>query len=102
MRRQLGQLLSLTGLRLVFFVYRTMCPMAQPPDPEVVAHTVRRAVESQRQVLAGLSDDRLRVVWARLLIDGDDPVTIARLDVVDRELRRRLEIAGRGREDATP
>lgn len=54
---------------------------------------VRSAVERQRDVLAGLSDDRLRVVRARLLTDGDDPVTVARLDVVDQELRRREELA---------
>ena len=79
-----------------------MCPMAQAVDPEVVAHKVRRAVERQRDVLAGLSDDRLRVVRARLLTDGDDPVTNARLEVVDRELRRRDEVAGRGQEDLAP
>jgi hypothetical protein len=76
--------------------------MAQPADPEVMAHTVRQAIESQRHVLAGLSDDRMRVVRARLLTDGDDPVTVARLDVVDRELRRREQVAECGREDPAP
>jgi len=57
---------------------------------------VRQAIESQRNVLAGLSDDRMRVVRARLLTDGDDPVTVARLDVVDRELQRREQVAGCG------
>lgn len=79
-----------------------MWPMAQPLDPEVVAHKVGRAVERQRDVLAGLSDDRLRVVRARLLADGDDPVTAARLDVVDRELRRREQVAGCGEEGLVP
>jgi hypothetical protein len=75
--------------------------MAHRVDPEVVARRVRSAVARQQDVLPGLSDDRLRVVRARLLADGDDPVTVARLDVVNRELRCR-EIAERGREDPAP
>lgn len=58
-------------------------------DPEVEAALVRSAVERQRDVLAGLSDDRLRVVRARLLADGDDAVTRARIEVVTEELARR-------------
>lgn len=58
-------------------------------DPQVEAHRVRQAAEHQRACVPGLSDDRLRVVRARLLIDGDDPMTLARLDVVEQELRHR-------------
>jgi DNA-directed RNA polymerase sigma subunit (sigma70/sigma32) len=62
-----------------------------PPDSMVEAHRIRMAAEHQENVLPGLSDDRLRVVRARLLDDGDDPVTLARLGVVDAEIRRRTQ-----------
>jgi hypothetical protein len=64
-----------------------MCLMT--PDPQVEAHRVRLAANHQAACLPGLSDDRLRVVRARLLADGDDPVTVARLVVVDAEIERR-------------
>lgn len=58
-------------------------------DPEVDALMIRSAAERQALCLPGLSDDRLRVVRARLLADGDDDITAARLEVVNAELRRR-------------
>jgi hypothetical protein len=62
---------------------------AERQDPEVVARMARQAAKHQATCLPGLSDDRLRVVRARLLTDGEDPVTLARLDVVDAEIEKR-------------
>jgi hypothetical protein len=59
------------------------------PDPEVVRHRAQQAAEHQRMCIGGLSDDRLRVVRARLLAAGDDVETLARLGVVSEEIERR-------------
>jgi hypothetical protein len=64
-------------------------PYRERHDPLAERLTVDRAAARQRDVLPGLSDDRLRVVRARLLADGEDPVTLARLTVVHEELARR-------------
>jgi hypothetical protein len=68
-----------------------MGAMPERVDPAVEALRVRRAAEHQAHCLPGLSDDRLRVVRARLLAgdDRDDPAIVARLVVVDAEIARR-------------
>ncbi|HEV7763120.1 MAG TPA: hypothetical protein VGO78_29110 [Acidimicrobiales bacterium] len=61
-------------------------------DPELDRHRAQRAAQHQAACVDGLSDDRLRVVRARLLVEadkGDDVETTARLGVVDDEIERR-------------
>ncbi|HEV7762047.1 MAG TPA: hypothetical protein VGO78_23725 [Acidimicrobiales bacterium] len=61
----------------------------QRTDPEVQAHSARMAAQHQAACVPGLSDERLREVAARLGRAGDDPATLARLQVVREELRSR-------------